>query len=182
MDKLFEICKYGAIAITGENVGFKLFCAVGNDHVTSIHCLIHWVLLVTEKIAMELNDVLPDAFKVINFVKNWAFDSRLFFKSLYRRRVRLKKFNITGKSKRVVKRGNGFTCVLRRGSLRKLLLLKISILNYYKLSCFQPGKILILLFFFMTSKLCYFLFFWKTRRTQLIAVYLKIEGVTNQVL
>lgn len=157
----FEICRDGAIAITGEYVGFKSFCAAGNDHVTFIHCLIHWELLVTEQITMKLNDVLPDAVKIINFVKNRALGSRLFSNLC---KVRLQKFNITAKSKIVVKEREG---------LRKLLLLKITALNYYKLLCFSSGKIPILLFFsssewLIAIKAALFLIFFEK---------LKIEGI-----
>ncbi|KAK9737230.1 hypothetical protein QE152_g10896 [Popillia japonica] len=42
------------------------------------HCLIHREALAAKKLAPELNDVLQDAVKIINFIKSHALNSRLF--------------------------------------------------------------------------------------------------------
>ena len=65
--------------MTGKNIGFKsFFQAAQYDHITFTHCLIHREALATKKLASELNDVLQDAVKIINFIKSHALNSRLF--------------------------------------------------------------------------------------------------------
>lgn len=73
------ICTDGARAMTGKNIGFKsFFQAAHYDHITFTHCLIHREALAAKKLAPELNDVLQDAVKIINFIKSHALNSRLF--------------------------------------------------------------------------------------------------------
>ncbi|XP_023242879.1 SCAN domain-containing protein 3-like [Centruroides sculpturatus] len=73
------VCTDGAKAMTGQNIGFKsFFKAAHYDHITFTHCLIHREALAAKKLAPELNDVLQDAVKIINFIKSHALNSRLF--------------------------------------------------------------------------------------------------------
>ncbi|KAK9695241.1 hypothetical protein QE152_g32692 [Popillia japonica] len=65
--------------MTGKNIGFKSFLQGAHyDHITFTHCLIHREALAATKLAPELNDVLQDAVKIINFIKSHALNSRLF--------------------------------------------------------------------------------------------------------
>jgi hypothetical protein len=43
-----------------------------------MHCIIHKEALATKKIAPELNKVLQEAVTVVNFIRRWALNSRLF--------------------------------------------------------------------------------------------------------
>ena len=65
--------------MAGKTIGFKsFFQAAENNHITFTHCFIHREALAAKKLAPELNDVLHDAVKIINFIKNRALNSRLF--------------------------------------------------------------------------------------------------------
>ncbi|XP_057667226.1 protein FAM200A-like [Diorhabda carinulata] len=72
-------CTDGARAMTGKNIGFKsIFQAAHHDHITFTHCLILREVLAAKKSPPELNDVLQDAVKIINFIKSRAVNTRLF--------------------------------------------------------------------------------------------------------
>ncbi|XP_057664923.1 protein FAM200A-like [Diorhabda carinulata] len=73
------ICTDGVRGMKGKNIGFKsFFQAVHYDHITFTHCLIRREALAAKKLAPELNDMLQDAVKIINFIKSRALNSRLF--------------------------------------------------------------------------------------------------------
>ncbi|RVD91737.1 Zinc finger MYM-type protein [Tubulinosema ratisbonensis] len=73
------ICTDGTKSMTGKNVGFKSFFQTANyKHITFTHCLIHREALAAKKLTPELNDMLQNVVKIINFIKSQALNSRLF--------------------------------------------------------------------------------------------------------
>lgn len=73
------ICKNCARTMTCRNIAFKsFFQAAHYDHITFTNYHIHRKALTAKKLAPELNDVLQDAVKIINFIKSHALYSRLF--------------------------------------------------------------------------------------------------------
>ena len=83
MENCCGLCADAAKAMAGKNIGFLSFFQAANyGHITFTHSLIYWKALAVKKLASKLNNVHQDAVKIINFVKNHAFNNRLFFKSL----------------------------------------------------------------------------------------------------
>ncbi|XP_013773307.1 SCAN domain-containing protein 3-like [Limulus polyphemus] len=73
------VCTVGAAVMTGRIVGFQIKVkSATNGPTTFTHCMIHREALVVKKMSADLNAVLQDAIKVINFIKSRALNSRLF--------------------------------------------------------------------------------------------------------
>ena len=73
------ICTDGAAAMTGHTAGFQGRVKSTSDaSITFTHCMIHREALVAKKLSPELNKVVQDAVKTINFIKSRALNSRLF--------------------------------------------------------------------------------------------------------
>lgn len=73
------VCTDGAAAMTGRHVGFiSKVKSVANAHITFTHCMIHREALVAKKVSLDLNSVLQDAVRIINFIKSRALNTRLF--------------------------------------------------------------------------------------------------------
>ncbi len=73
------VCTDGAAAMTGKNVGFHTKVkSVSNGGITFTHCMIHREVLATKKLSEELNAVLQDSVKIINYIKSRALNTRLF--------------------------------------------------------------------------------------------------------
>jgi len=67
------VCTNGAAHLTGRNSGFvtKIKDMAGNN-LLSMHCYIHRQNLAPPKMAPELNEVLSQSVKIINYIKNNA--------------------------------------------------------------------------------------------------------------
>uniref|UniRef100_H2YPP8 HAT C-terminal dimerisation domain-containing protein n=1 Tax=Ciona savignyi TaxID=51511 RepID=H2YPP8_CIOSA len=66
-------------AMTGHTAGFQGRVKSASDApITFTHCMIHQEALVAKKLSPELNKVVQDAVKIINFIKSRALNSRLF--------------------------------------------------------------------------------------------------------
>ena len=73
------MCTDGAAAITGHTAGFHARVRSASDiPITFTHCMIHREALVAKKISPDLNAVVQDAVKVINFIKSRALNTRIF--------------------------------------------------------------------------------------------------------
>ena len=73
------ICTDGAAAMTGQTAGFQGRVKSATDApITFTHCMIHREALVAKKLSPELNKVVQDAVKIINFKKSRPLNSRLF--------------------------------------------------------------------------------------------------------
>ena len=65
--------------MTGHTAGFQGRVKSASDvSITFTHCMIHREALVAKKLSPELNKVVQDAVKIINFIKSRALNSRLF--------------------------------------------------------------------------------------------------------
>lgn len=74
-----SVCTDGAASMTGKHscVVSKIKNVV-NKHFIHIHCFIRRQHLVAKKMSPDLNEVLTEAVKIINFIKRNALNSRLF--------------------------------------------------------------------------------------------------------
>ena len=72
------ICTDGAAAMTGRISGLIARVKEVAPECESTHCVIHREMLASRKMLPELNSVLNDVIKVINYVKANALNSRLF--------------------------------------------------------------------------------------------------------
>ncbi|XP_060870180.1 zinc finger MYM-type protein 6-like [Metopolophium dirhodum] len=74
-----SVCTDGAASMTGKYSGVvSRIKNVANLHFVHIHCIIHRQHLVAKKMSPDLNEVLTEAVKIINFIKCNALNSRLF--------------------------------------------------------------------------------------------------------
>jgi|UniRef100_A0A2S2QCF6 hypothetical protein len=66
--------------MTGEHAGVvQRINEVAPDNDWT-HCMLHREALVSKKMSTELNKVLNEAVKIINFIKSGVLNSRLFYK------------------------------------------------------------------------------------------------------
>ncbi|XP_073405931.1 SCAN domain-containing protein 3-like [Dendrobates tinctorius] len=72
------ICTDGAAAMTGRFSGLTTRVKQVASECESTHCVIHREMLASRKMSPELNTVLQDVIKVINHIKAYALNSRLF--------------------------------------------------------------------------------------------------------
>ena len=72
------ICTDGAAAMTGRLSGLIYQIKEVAPESQSTHCIIHREMLASRKMLPELASVLNDAVKVINHIKAYALNSRLF--------------------------------------------------------------------------------------------------------
>jgi len=72
------VCTDGAACLTGRSSGLftEIKDMAGND-LLSTHCYIHGQNLASKKMAPELNEVLSQSVKIINYIKNGALNTRL---------------------------------------------------------------------------------------------------------
>ncbi|KAJ4931123.1 hypothetical protein JOQ06_025422 [Pogonophryne albipinna] len=73
-----HVCTDGAAAMTGRVNGLMAHIKKVNPDVTWTHCMIHREALASKRMSPELNDVLNDAVKVINFIQSRPLNHRLF--------------------------------------------------------------------------------------------------------
>ena len=72
------VCTDGAACLTGRNSRLvtKIKDTAGNN-LLSMHCYIHRQNLASKKMAPELNEVLSQSVKIINYIKTGALNTRL---------------------------------------------------------------------------------------------------------
>lgn len=68
--------------------------SVANAHITFTHCMIHREALAGKKVSLDLNSVLQDAVRIINFIKSRALNTRLFVFVAFRNYTAVKRENI----------------------------------------------------------------------------------------
>ncbi|XP_034052451.1 zinc finger BED domain-containing protein 5-like, partial [Gymnodraco acuticeps] len=73
-----HVCTDGAAAMTGRVNGLMAHIKKVNPDVTWTHCMIHREALASKRMSPELNDVLNDAVKLINFIQSRPLNHRLF--------------------------------------------------------------------------------------------------------
>jgi len=70
--------KIGAARLTGRNSGLVTkFKDLAGSNLLSTHCYIHRQNLASKKMAPELNDVLSQSVKIINYIKNSTLNTRM---------------------------------------------------------------------------------------------------------
>lgn len=72
------ICTDGAAAMTGRHSGVVARIKAVAPECKSTHCCIHRESLATKKISVELNNILNEIVKIVNYVKANALNSRIF--------------------------------------------------------------------------------------------------------
>jgi hypothetical protein len=72
----------GARAMSGRLTGFIARIKENNPSVTWHHCCIHRESLVSKKMPDELKKALNESVRIVNFIKAWSLNSRLFEKLL----------------------------------------------------------------------------------------------------
>ncbi|XP_060754238.1 uncharacterized protein LOC132865727 [Neoarius graeffei] len=75
-----HVCTDGAASMTGWHRGLVSRIRQVNPDIQGIHCIIHREALASKRMSPELDSVLTDAAKVINFIKSRPLNSRLFHK------------------------------------------------------------------------------------------------------
>ena len=72
------VCTDGAACLTGTSSGLvtKIKDMAGNN-LLSMYCYIHRQNLASKKMALELNEVLSQSVKIINYIKNIVLNTRL---------------------------------------------------------------------------------------------------------
>ena len=74
------VCTDGAGAMMGKRAGFiaKVKEHATPERVTFAHCMIHREALAAKHMSLDLDTVLRDVVKIINYIKNNALNRRLF--------------------------------------------------------------------------------------------------------
>ncbi|XP_056147399.1 zinc finger BED domain-containing protein 5-like [Lampris incognitus] len=75
-----HVCTDGAASMTGWHRGVVSRIRQVNPNIQSMHCIIHREALASKRMSPELDSVLTDAVKVINFIKSRPLNARLFHK------------------------------------------------------------------------------------------------------
>jgi hypothetical protein len=66
--------------MAGSNRRLASLVKQGNPHVVTTHCSIHREMLVSKSLGDEMKNVLDDATKMVNFIKQRTIYSRMFKK------------------------------------------------------------------------------------------------------
>uniref|UniRef100_A0A8C4RVL9 SCAN domain-containing protein 3-like n=1 Tax=Erpetoichthys calabaricus TaxID=27687 RepID=A0A8C4RVL9_ERPCA len=74
------ICTDGAPSMTGKMRGFTAFAKRENPNIITTHCFIHREALVSKTLGTELQSVLDQVIKIVNFIKVHPVKCRLFEK------------------------------------------------------------------------------------------------------
>ena len=74
------ICTDGAPSMVGCLKGFISYVKKQNENVLLTHCFIHREVLVVKTLGLELQQVLNDIIKMVNYIKTRALKSRIFAK------------------------------------------------------------------------------------------------------
>ncbi len=69
------VCSDGAAAMTGRHAGVVSKIKALSPECKSTHCFIHRESLATKKMSVELNSVLSEVVKIVNYVKTNALSS-----------------------------------------------------------------------------------------------------------
>uniref|UniRef100_A0A8C3HDY0 Uncharacterized protein n=1 Tax=Chrysemys picta bellii TaxID=8478 RepID=A0A8C3HDY0_CHRPI len=72
------ICTYGATSMTGKYTGFVARTKKVASKVSWTHCSIHIQALTTKHMLEGLKEMLVKAVKMVNFIKSWPTNSRIF--------------------------------------------------------------------------------------------------------
>uniref|UniRef100_A0A671LBP3 DUF4371 domain-containing protein n=1 Tax=Sinocyclocheilus anshuiensis TaxID=1608454 RepID=A0A671LBP3_9TELE len=77
------VCTDAAASMTGRIKGLIAHISQKNPDIQWTHCVIHREALASKKISPELNSILNDAVKAINFIKSQPLNARLFLRLYY---------------------------------------------------------------------------------------------------
>lgn len=75
-----HVCTYGAASMTGWHRRLVSRIRQVNPEIQSMHCIIHREALASKRMSPELDSILTNAVKVINFIKSRPLNARLFHK------------------------------------------------------------------------------------------------------
>ena len=75
---LIGVCTDGAPAMLGSRSGFTTLVKSKNPDVVATHCMIHREALASKTLLQNLNSLLVDIIKVVNYIKGSALNARLF--------------------------------------------------------------------------------------------------------
>ena len=75
-----HVCTDGAASMTGRHRGLVARIRQVNPDIQGMHCIIHREALASKRMSPELDSVLTDSVKVINFIKSRPLNARLFHK------------------------------------------------------------------------------------------------------
>jgi len=76
--KCVSICTDGAPAMTGSVIGFVTLAKKRNAKIIVTHCFLHMEAVMAEALAGDLNKLLEEVVKVVNFIKRSSLRSRVF--------------------------------------------------------------------------------------------------------
>ncbi|XP_022160762.1 zinc finger BED domain-containing protein 5-like [Myzus persicae] len=79
-DNCIGICTDGAPSMTGSIKGFISLVKKKNSNIIFTHCFLHREALVAKSLVSDLQNILDQVVKVINFIKSRPLKSRLFEK------------------------------------------------------------------------------------------------------
>lgn len=77
-DNCIGICTDGAPSMTGSIKGFISLVKKKNSKIIFTHCFLHREALVAKSLVSDLQNILDQVVKVINFIKSRLLKSRLF--------------------------------------------------------------------------------------------------------
>ena len=73
-----NVCTDGASAMVGEGRGFAALVKRQNPAIEITHCCIHREALMVKVLPTELSETMNDCYRVVNFIKARALNSRIF--------------------------------------------------------------------------------------------------------
>ncbi len=77
-DNVFAVCTDGAPAMLGSKSGFVARVKAIAPWITVTHCMIHRQALTSRTLPIELQGILNNAIKIVNYVKFIPVSTRLF--------------------------------------------------------------------------------------------------------
>ena len=78
-DNCIGVCTDGAQNMAGKKQGLQALIKRVSPIAQWTHCVIHREALASRQMSPELNDVLTDVIRVVNFIKTRPLKARLFF-------------------------------------------------------------------------------------------------------
>lgn len=73
-----SICSDGAASMTGSIKGFTTLAKKENCNITTNHCFLHRQALIAKGLTEDLNEVLQEVVKIVNYIKTKPKQNRIF--------------------------------------------------------------------------------------------------------
>ena len=77
-ENLFGVCTDGAPAMLGSQSGFQKKVKELALQAKGTHCVVHRYALASKTLPFSLQNVLDSIIKIVNYLKSWNFNTRLF--------------------------------------------------------------------------------------------------------